>query len=139
MPNGMNSSDASSRSAPLQQLQEFHGVLVEGVVLDRLRHAQVRLQRDVAEILQDEDAEVVRVAGDGRHGERDGRHQPRDVHERQLGKRERRVVDRQHDGRIVRPQHAEVLPRGRVAGQRHHAHVRPGELRALETPIDLVL
>ena len=39
-------------------------------VLGRRRRAEVRLQRDVAEILQREDAERVRVAEDRRHRQR---------------------------------------------------------------------
>ena len=50
------------RAAPLQQLDERDRLAVERRVLGRRRRAEVRLQRDVAEILQRDDAERVGVA-----------------------------------------------------------------------------
>ena len=76
MPNGMNSSDSSSAPPALQPENELDGLLVERVVLDRLRHAQVRLQRDVAEIFEDEDAQIVCVPRDRRNRQRDVRQEP---------------------------------------------------------------
>ena len=66
----------SSRAAALQQLDERHRLPVERRVLGRRRRAEVRLQRDVAEILQREDAELVGVAEDRRHRQRHLLQQP---------------------------------------------------------------
>ena len=96
----------------------------------------MRLQCHVAEVLENEHAQIVGVAGDGRNRERYLCEQPADVHERKLVEFEWLVVDRQHDRRIVRPHDPEVLPRGRVAGERHDANLRPRELRPLKYFVD---
>ena len=90
----------------------------------------------VAEILEDDNTEIVCVAGDGRDGQRHDREQPRDVDEGQLGEFERRVVHGQDDRRIIRAQHAEVLPGRGVASERYDADIRPGDPGALETLVD---
>ena len=69
-------------------------------------------------------------------GQRDAREQPAHVDERQLVEDERRVVHREHDRRVVGPENAEVLTRRRVAGERHDAHLRTRELRALQALVD---
>ena len=58
-------------------------------VLGRRRGAEMRLQRHVAEILQRDDAERVRVAEDGGHRQRHLLQQARDVRERQRGEIDR--------------------------------------------------
>ena len=121
---------------PLHPEDELDRLPVERVVLGGLRHAEMRLQRDVAEILEDQDAEVVRVARNRRNRQRDVREQPADVDERQLVERERRVVHRQHHRRVIGPKNAEVLARRRVAGERHDAHLRSRELRAVQALVD---
>ena len=85
------------RAAPLQRRDQRHRLAVEGGVIRRARGAEVRLERDVAEILQREHAEIVRVPQHRRNRHRHLRHQRRDVHERQLRDVERRRVQRQHD------------------------------------------
>ena len=124
-------------AAPLEPLDELDGLLVQRVVLDWLRHAEMRLQRDIAEILEDKNAEIAGMPGDRRNRKRHVCQQARHVDERQLAKAERRVIYRQHHRWIVGAQHPKILPRGRVAGQRHDAHLRPGDLRALEARVDL--
>ena len=81
----------------------------------------MRLQRDVAEILEAEDPELVRVIEDARHRQR---------HRVAAGApRRRRAASRSRSARRAAPaqstaslsqQHAEVAPIGRVAGQRQH-------------------
>ena len=90
MPYGRYASDCELRAAPLQQLDERDRLAVERGVLGRRRGAEVRLQRDVAEILQREDAELVRVAEDRRHRQRHLLQQLADVGERQRGEVDRR-------------------------------------------------
>ena len=132
----MYSGDSQLRAFPLHPEHELNRLPVQRVVFGGLRHAQVRLQGDVAEILEDEDAEVVRMARDRGNRQRDVRKQPADVDERQRVECERRIVDRQHDRRVVGPQDAEILARRRVAGQRHDAHLRPREFRAMQAFVD---
>ena len=85
-------------AAALQRRDERHRLPVERRVLRRRRRAEVRLQRDVAEILEREHAEVVGVAEDGRDRHRHLREQPRDVDERQ--RLERRTAPRSSDSTI---------------------------------------
>ena len=54
MPYGRYRVDAQLGAAALQLLDERHRLAVERRVLGRRRRAEVRLQRDVAEILQRE-------------------------------------------------------------------------------------
>ncbi len=124
------------RAFPLHPEHELNRLLVERVVLGRLRHAQMGLEGDVAQIFEDENAEVVRMARDRGHGQRDVREQPADVDERQLVENERLIVDREHHRRVVGAQDAEVLTGRRVAGQRHDAHLRPREFCAMQTFVD---
>ena len=88
-------------------------------MLGRRRGAEVRLQRDVAEILQRDDAERVGVPEDGRHRQRHLLQQSRDVGERQRRELDRAGVQRQHDRTAVRRNDAEVAAVGRVARERH--------------------
>ena len=85
----------------------------------------MRLQRDVAEILEREHAQVVGVAENPRHRHRHRREQRGRVDEGQRAVVEWRGVDRQDERLAVARQHAEVAPVGRVAGERHHARVAP--------------
>ena len=78
------------RALALHSEHELDRLLVEAVVFDWLRDAEVRLQRHVAEIFQNEDAEIVGMAGDRRYRQRKTGEQPPDVDERQLVERERR-------------------------------------------------
>ena len=102
-------------AALLQRRDQRDRLAVERRVLRRARGAQVRLQRDVAEILQREHAEVVGVPQHLGNRHRHLRHQRRDVHERQLRDVERRGVQRQHDRRRAGQQDAEVAAVRRVA------------------------
>ena len=77
-------------------------------MLGARRGAEMRLQRHVAEILQRDDAELVRVAKDARHRHRHRGQQACDVHERQLLEVDRLRMDGQHLRRRVAKQHAEV-------------------------------
>ena len=78
------------RAAPLQRGDERDRLAVERRVLGRRRRAEVRLQRDVAEILQRQHAELVGVAEDRGNRHRHLREQARDVDERQRVEVERR-------------------------------------------------
>ena len=89
------------RAAPLQRRDQRDRLAIERRVRRRRRRAQVRLQRDVAEILQRQDAQLVDVIDDLRDRHRHRRQQLRDVHERQRGVVERRRVHREHE-RLVR-------------------------------------
>src|SRR5439155_15003361 len=84
-------------TAALQQLDQRNGLVVERGVLARWRGAEVRLQRDVAKILQRENPELVGVAEDFRHRQRDALQQRGDVRKRQRGEVYRSRVQRQHD------------------------------------------
>ena len=55
---------AQVRAAPLQRVDEPHGLTVERRVFLRRRGAEVRLQRDVAQILQRQDAEITGMSED---------------------------------------------------------------------------
>ena len=110
-------------AAPLQLLDQRHRLPVQRRVLGRRGGAEVRLQRDVAEILQRENAELVRVAEDRGDRQRDLLQQLADVGERQRREVDRPGVQRQHDRRAVGRDDPEVPPVGRVAGQRHDARV----------------
>src|SRR4030095_3203688 len=80
---------------------------------------EMRLQRDVAEILQREDAELVRVSEDRRHGHWHFRHEASDVRKGKLLDVECRRVDGQYlRGRITK-QDANVSPVRGIAGERH--------------------
>ena len=124
------------RAFPLHAENELDRLPVQRIVFGRLSHAEVRLQGDVAEILQDEDAKVVGMARDSGNRQRNVREEPAHVDERQLVECERRVRYRQHDRRIVRPQDTEILARRGVACQRHDAYLRPRESRALQALVD---
>ncbi len=63
---GRYSGDSSSAPAALQSRDERHRLAIERRVLGGRRGAEVRLQRDVAEILEREHAEVVGVPEDAR-------------------------------------------------------------------------
>src|SRR5688572_9444128 len=121
---------------PLHSEYELDGLAVQRIVFGWLRHAEVRLQRDVAEVFQNEDAEIVGVAGDRWNRQRNVGKEAAHVDERQFGEDEGRVVHREYDRRVVRSQNAEILPRRRVAGERHDAHLRARELRALQAFVD---
>ena len=103
---------------------ELDRLLVERIVLDRLRDAQMGLECHVAQILENQYAEIVGMAGNRRHRQRNLREQPRDIDERQLLERERlsytaRTTDGL-SGRMTR----KYCRRRRVARQRHDTHVR---------------
>ena len=96
-----SASDCELRAAPLQQLDERDRLPVERRVLGRRRGAEMRLQRDVAEILERENAERVGVAEDRRHRQRNLLQQRRDVGEGQRREVDRPGVQREHDRRAV--------------------------------------
>ena len=83
----------------------------------------MNLQRHVAEILQRQDAQCIRMPDDRRHRQRHLAEEVRDVDERQRREFDRAVVKREDDRRHgCRPggrNHAEVPARGRVACQRN--------------------
>ena len=96
----------------------------------------MRLQRDVAEILQGDDAELVRVGEDARHGHRHRLEQAGDVDERELLEGDRPRVHGEHLRRVVRHEHAEVAPVRGVAGERHHGRAALREAAVGEKLID---
>ena len=96
----------------------------------------MRLERDVAEILEREHADVVGMPEDLRDRDRHALEQPRDVGERQRVHVERRRVQRQHERRAVRRQDAVVAPIGGVAGQRDDARAEGAEAVAAEVDVD---
>src|SRR5207237_10500631 len=88
-------------AALLQPIDQFDGLFIERIVFDRLRAAEMRLQRHVAEVFENQNAEIVGVAGNRGDGQRDVRQQTADVHKRQLIELERLVVDGKHHRRVV--------------------------------------
>jgi hypothetical protein len=55
------------RAAALHDLDERDGLPIEAAVLGGRRGAEMRLQRDVAEIVQHEDPQIARTVEDARH------------------------------------------------------------------------
>ena len=126
------------RAAPLQQLDQGHRLAIQRRVLGRGGRADMRLQRDVAEILQREDAELVGCPSTAGTGRPDPLHQLRDVGERQIDEVDRTGVQRQHDRRPFVENEAEVFvdpTRRRSAAPR----ARPGDEPAVvEVAIDSI-
>ena len=85
------------RTAALERFDELDRLAVEGGVFRRGRRAQVRLQRDVTEIFERQDAERIRMAQDRGHGEGQQPQQLGDVGKRQRRERNRGGVERQND------------------------------------------
>ena len=104
---------------PLEQLDERDRLPVERGVLGRRRRPQMRLQRDVAQVLQRHDPERVCVSEDVGHRQRHLLQQDGHVGEGQRRELDRSGVQRQHDRRTVGGNDAEVLSIRRVAGERH--------------------
>ncbi len=96
------------------------GLAVEGGVLAGGGGAEVRLQGDVPEILEAQDAELVRMMQDARHRQRHFGEQACHRHEGHRVKVDRALVQRQHDRLRILQQHAEVAPIRRIAGERDH-------------------
>ncbi len=109
-------------ASALHPEHELDCLRVERVVFGGLR--EMRLERHIAEVFQNEDAEVVGMAGDRRNRQRDAREQPAHVDKRELVEDEGCVIDGEHDRRVVGAQKAKVLTRRRVAGERNNPHVR---------------
>ncbi len=80
-PYGRNSSDSKLRAPALQAEDEVDCLPVERVVAGWLGDAEMGLEGDVAEVFEDENAQVVGVASDGRHGQRNTLKQAPDVYE----------------------------------------------------------
>ena len=123
-------------AAPLQLLDERDRLPVQRRVLGGRRGAQVRLQRDVAEILQRENAELVGMADNSGDGQPNPLHQLRHVRERQIGVRNRTGVQRQDGRGSFVWNDPEVFAIGRVAGERDHARVASGEPALAQISID---
>ena len=84
------------------------------------RRAEVRLQRDVAEILKAQHAQFVRVVKDRRHRDRNLLQQPRDRHEWHRRELDRALVQGQDDRFVALHQHTEVATIRGIAGEGHH-------------------
>ena len=96
-----------------------------GVRLERLR-AEVRLQRDVAEVLQRQDAEAVVVAEQPRRRHRHRLEQAADVDEGQRLGVDRAGVHREHERIALGRQDPVVLAVRGVAGERHDPRAAGG-------------
>src|SRR5438874_6718108 len=81
----------------------------------------MRLQRDVTEILERQDAELVGVAEQDRHRQRHLLQQFGDVGERQCRELERSGMQREHEPWAAERDDAEVPAVRRIAGQRNDA------------------
>src|SRR5437763_12899824 len=79
----------------------------------------MRLQRDVAEILERQNAEPVRMSEDRGHGKRDLLEQAGDVRERKRRQLDRSGMNGEHERPSIRRQDTEVPAVRRIAGQRH--------------------
>ena len=117
MPYGMNAELVELLAAPLDRVDEADGLAVERRVRRGRAGAQMRLQRDVSEILEREHPEVVGMAEDLRHRHRHRRKQVVHVDERERRVLERRRVHREHERLALPRQDPEVPPIGRIAGQ----------------------
>ena len=84
------------------------------------RRTEMRLEGDIAEILERDDAELIGMAEDTRHRHRHFAQQLRDVDEGKCVEIDRSGMHREDLRGFVLQQHAEVASIGRVAGQRHH-------------------
>ena len=80
----------------------------------------MRLQRDVAEILERHDAQRIGVSQQRRNRQRHLPEQLGDIGEGQRGELNRSHVQREHDRRLVVTDDAEVSPIRCIAGQWHH-------------------
>ena len=81
----------------------------------------MRLQRDVTEILERKDAELVGVAEQDRHRQRHLLQQFGDVGERQCRELDRSGMQREHEPWAAERDDAEVPAVRRIAGQRNDA------------------
>ena len=95
----------------------------------------MRLERDVAQILQRENAEIAGVPENRRDWHRHGRKQRGDVHERQRVVVERLRVETDDERCAIGRDDAEVPPVRGVARQRHDA--RRNDVGACEVLGDL--
>ena len=100
------------------------------------RRADVRLQRDVAEILERDDAELGRVAEDPRHRHGHRAEQLRDVHERQRLEINRPRMDGKHLRWAVAKQDAEIAPVRRIAGELHDLGLAGARFEPGQKPVD---
>ena len=123
-------------AATLHQADERDGLPVEIRVLGRRGRAEMRLEGDVSEILQHQDAQIAGVSEDPRDWQRDLVEQRCHVHEREPVVREGFRVQRKDGGRPVAVNHAKVAAVGCVAGERHHARLGGGQPGALEETLD---
>ena len=94
------------------------GLTIERRMLSRGRRADMRLERDVAEILEGDNPELTRMVQDSRdrHGHR--AQQPCNVHERQGVEIDRPRMDREHPWWLLTKQHAKIPAVRSVAGKR---------------------
>ena len=96
----------------------------------------MRLQRDVAEILQRHDAQRVGVPQQRGNRQRHLPEQLGDIGEGQRGELDRSHVQGEHDRRLVGTDDAEVSPVRRVAGQGHHPGGGAVEAHGRQVAID---
>ena len=122
------------RAAMLQRRDEPHRFAIQLAVFFRTGEPEMGLQRDVAEILEQQQPEIRRFVEDVGHRHRHLIEQPRDVQERQAVV-ERRRVRRQHHRLAFGRDQAEIAPIRGVAGERHDAHAAG----ALPTPPEILL
>ena len=116
----------------LQGFDQAHRVAIEAAVFLRRGRAEVRLQRDVAEVLQQQDAKVAGAIEDRRDRQGHGRQQLRDPGKGLRVGVKWLDVQRQHPRRPGAPQHAEVSPVGGIAGERQHCGGLGAETAAFE-------
>ena len=125
-------------AAALQQLDERHGPPIERGMLGRRRRAQMRLQRDVAEILQRQDAERIRMAEHRRDRQRHLLEQVGDVGEGKRRELDRPSVQREHDRWSIGRQDPEVAAIRSIARQRHDPGASSREAALTEILVDAI-
>ena len=123
-------------AAVLNRGDQGDGLPVEVRVLRGSGRAEMGLERDVAEVLEREHADVVGMPEDLRDRNRHALEQPRDVGERQRVHVEGRRVQRQHERRAMRRLDAVVAPIGGVAGQRDDPRAEGAQAVAAEVDVD---
>ena len=98
----------------------------------------MRLQRDVAEILQRQDAEGIRMAEHRRDRQRHLLEQIGDVGKRERREFDRSRVQRQHDRWSIGRQDPEVATVRRIAGERHDPGAASREAALTEVLVDTI-
>ena len=122
-------------AARLERVDERHGLAIERRVPRRRRRSQVRLQRDVAQILERQHAEIVGVAQNARHRHRHRGKQLRGVHERQ--RRRTRTAPHRPRARTSRPAPAaRGSSGGRTRRRSARRRGRPRDAVAIEIGLD---